>query len=322
MQVVHSRLREKVLVCIYFVSCAAWALSAGPNEVDEASLRFIEALLSDTTVLQQPHLDECAAQDWIQLSVISPWLSEAARAELDIAGDAAQALNQAIRFQRAADSFETEAGLVRYAARERGFTPHELSQMELLQEYAQRARDTLSVWLGHFVNRLGDPKAKRLAAWLDECAFVSAVVETKVEQAFYGQVTFGPGVNAAPDSLESAWRLLEGSQVFERLIDRQVEQSIRALHETLDTSPADSSAVSDLIRDYHLRAARTIAELAVARKTVRRLGQNKTLSYPEALRAYTSDLVTGLDRLRTRLVDLTAQRAGVDSRRLEETWLP
>ena len=308
-------------------ACTVFAIvqvSAAQVEVDTASQRYIKEVLANPQVLYDTSLTWRSADRWLAHVSLHPWHAEEMYAELGFTKEGILRFEEVLQARMRLRRVRGRKDGIQYCAVKEGrdMDATERAEFESLEKQVGRLQDSLVYAKERLDQYLGPVRSERVDQWLREQSFLGAVVGTKVDQAFYGLVNFGPGYHNAPDSLESAWRLLEGSPSFQAMVRHASLRAYRTLPGVDQLSDADSAALMEMLQDYRRQVYRVWAELAVATETQSLWPGIETGSAEDELAAYTQKLVRRVRGLRNRMVDAAARAVDVSAEKLGETWLP
>jgi hypothetical protein len=308
------------------VSLAALATAASVESPDVWSATRMNAMLQDTAGLRAEWTTGLDMHGWADFNAFQVWRTYGLQAELGLSDSAMATLNGAFQLLRAANQAKWARGPFLVAARQgkRALTTPESIAVDSIEREAALIFDSAYDQLAAFRARLTPTQWSRFTFWRGENGFIWRVVSEKVDQAFVNHITFGPAYYAAPDSLESAWRLLQTSPAFNMLLDSAVKWAVATLPGPRRLSRTDSAKVSQKIRDYRLEVLRVRAELSVADQTVIKLGNHDLIGGNEdkMMADYTLGLARAIADAKTRLLTAVSSLLGIDRASLAEEWIP
>ena len=322
--VLNARARVPLLVAALAVTMPVLAQTSAPvPDVDTASQRYIEWALADSEVLYDTSITWRNDAQWSTRFILEPRLASAMYVGLGLPDKLVLLFERVIGAYGSMDSARRAAGAILYSKRNRELSVREQADVVSLQQRETAFRDSLAQAMILLDRQLTPIQSERFSQWLREDYYIGGVVCAKVEQAFYADpVHFGTGAHAAPDSLESAWRLLETAPVFQELISRRASEVLALLPVSGRLPSTDSSALLDAIIGYRHRFYRIRAELLVARETFIRLSPLKEGLGEEVLDAYEQELVARIRLLRDATLDTLARMLGVQVNALEGMCIP
>jgi hypothetical protein len=323
MQLTHNRRPGAFPICIQAAFVCSLLL-ATPADVDVESQQYIEYTLANPQMLHDTSVTWRNVDRWLFRVGGQPWLAEAMYAELGFTDEEMLLFEQVVQARKRVERAQGQKDGVYYGAVNHGreMDDHERAEFSALERQVACFRDSLEHAKQRLARKLTPAKSERFNRWLRETDFLGAVTGAKVDQAFYGLVSYGPGYFSAPDSLESAWRLLEGSLSFQALVDETAEQAYRTLPGARRLTYSDSVAVMDTLRDYRRRVFRSRAGLIFADRAAYRLSPLESGTSEELVDAYTRELVGRIRTLKRRTTEAAAQAVGKSAEELGEIWVP
>jgi hypothetical protein len=284
-----------------------------------------DPFLQDTTAVLSP--ETAWARYYVEGGYFQdqPWMARALQADIGLPESIVAVIFRANEVLLSKGNAEGAAGAIghRLAVASRAPTPQERAELDSLALEDTALSRSLDSVTDVLVQLLPPETEMRISHWMREQSLLCEAAGSKIEPMFGESVTFGAAYHAAPDSLESAWRLLRSSPAVQAVVARRVRLAMATLPGRERLSAEKSAQAERALATFSLAVLRLRTELSVVNYTFMRWPGGRGIENSEDMfAAYTQDLVRRVRSLRMDLLNKVAPLVGLSSTRLEEKWSP